>query len=120
MFLAFINRHAEFGDIPGEHDLAIHKIIPGETLELGAITVGLPDGSEVLDWFNQQEEEPEGQLILGTSHDFESGERLGFYETEAEAQALIEAYVAEINAMAADLLVGPTDEIDSDSDADLN
>lgn len=104
LFVAFVNRHPEFGNIPGEHDLAVYEIASGQKLELGAITVERPLVSDQLDWVNQQEKVPTGTLLIGETVEFESGERLGFFYTQAAAEKFLEEYLENLLAMAADLL----------------
>lgn len=104
LFVAFVNRHPEFGDITGKHDLAVYEIASGQKLELGAITVERPLVSDHLDWVNQQEDVPTGMLLIGETIKFESGERLGLFYTQAKAEKMLAKYLKELHGMAADLL----------------
>ncbi len=104
LFVSFVNRNPEFGDIPGEHDLAVYEISSGQKLEIGAIVVERPVHSDQLDWMNQQEKVPTGMLLIGETIEFESGERLGFFYTQKQGEKMLEQYLKELHALAADLL----------------
>lgn len=127
MFIAFINRHLDRIFIDGQpvagngEDLAVHRIFPGQTLELGAISVKLTEyesGGYDLGWHNQQETPPDGELELGEKIAFRSGECLGFFATQEEAKAMIDGFLAECQAVVNDLLkiIAPESEVAEPSD----